>query len=154
MNTASKRFILASVGALLVVVAVFWLARSGGGRYRAESRVIAMPYTNAIFARTFETHVIQTIPGVLRLRVIPTFNGIPGSGVPVLTNGAGIQIIAVGPTAQDAQRAANEAAAIICRTVLTNYGVEGQIVVQANSARRYSYFHDSFQPAIARLFKR
>ena len=155
MTTVAKRSVLVSVAVLLVIVVVFSFAPVGGPScYRAESRVIAKPYTNALFARAFETHVVQTIPGVLRLRVASTFSGIPSSGAPVLTNGVAIQVIAVGPTAQDAERAANEAAATLCRTVLTNYGVAGQIVDRANIARSYSYFHDSFQPAVARLFKR
>jgi hypothetical protein len=153
MTTTSKRFILAGVVVLLVVVALIWAAPSSGGRYLARSAVIPSPYTSAFFARTFETHVIETIPGVLRLRVVPRLSAIPGSGIPVLTNGVVIQIIAVGLTAEDAQRAANEAATRVCQTVLTNYGATGEISDQANSARRYSYFHDSFQPGIARLFK-
>ena len=84
--------------------------------------VIAKPYTNAFFPRTFESHVVQTIPGVQSLRVSPTFSAIPGSGAPVLTNGVGIRIVAVGLTPEEAQRAANEAATSICQMVLTNYG--------------------------------
>jgi len=116
--------------------------------------VVAKPYTNAFFARSFESHIVQTIPGVLALRVTPICSAIPGSGVPVLTNGVGIRIIAVGPTPEEARRAANEAAVQLCRTALTNYGVTGELVDRADSARKYSYFHDTFQPAIARLFKR
>ena len=152
-TTTSKRFILAGVVVLLVVVVLVWAVLSGGGHYLAESAVIPNSYTSAFFARTFETHVIETIPGVLRLRVMPKLSALPGSGIPVLTNGVVIQIIAVGLTAEDAERAANEAAKRVCQTVLTNYGSTGEISDQANSARRYSYFHDSFQPGIARLFK-
>jgi hypothetical protein len=115
--------------------------------------VVAKPYKNEFFARSFETHIIRVIPGVLALRVTPALSAIPGSGVPVVTNGVGFRIIAVGSTPEDAQRAANEAAAQLCGTTLTNYGVTGELVDRANSARTYSYFHDTFQPAIGRLFR-
>lgn len=150
----TKRFLLIAVITLFLVGVALLLAPSGALRYRADSMVIAKPYTNAFFPRSFESHVIQTIPGVLSLRVTPTFSAVPGAGAPVLTNGVGIHIVAVGPTPEEAQHAANEAAMRICRTVLTHYGVTGQIVQQSNSARSYSYFHDSFQPAIGRLFRR
>ena len=81
------------------------------------------------------------------------FIGIPGGGAPVVTNGVGIRIFTTGPTVEDAQRAANVAATQVCQTVLTNYGIEGFVAERANSARSYSYFHDSFQPAVRRLFK-
>ena len=148
-----KRLLLIAIGALLLVGVALLFAPSGTRRYRADSMVLAKPYTNVFFGRQFESHVVQTIPGVLALRVTPAFSAIPGSGVPVLTNGVGIRIIAVGSTPEEAQRVANEAAAQLCRTGFTNYGVTGELVDRANSARSYSYFHDTFQPAIGRLFR-
>lgn len=152
MISVSKRFVVASGGTILVVVAVFLLAPSGGRRYLAQSVVIAKPYTNALFARSFETHVIQMTPQVLRLRVMPAFNAMPGLGTPVLTNGVWIRIFVVGATAQDAERVADEAAASVCWTLLTNYGVAGAIIERGHSVRSYSHFHDRFQPAVARFF--
>lgn len=149
----NKRFLLIAIGAVVLVGVALLLAPSGTRGYRAASMVITKPYTNAFFPRSFESHVVQTIPGVLSLSVVPTFSAIPGSGAPLLTNGVGIRIVAVGLTPEEAQLAANEAARRICQMVSTNYGVTGQIVAQASSARSYSYFHDSFQPAIGRLFK-
>ena len=149
----TKRVLLSALGALLLIGVVLLFAPSGSRRYRADSMVIAKPYTNAFFARSFESHIIRTIPGVLSLRVTPSFSAVPGSGVPVLTNAVGIRVIAVGATPEDAQRAANEAATQLCRTALTNYGVTAEFVDRADSARRYSYFHDTFLPAVGRLFK-
>ena len=150
----TKRLLLIALGIILVVGVALQFTPRVNRRYRAESRVISTPFTNTLFARSFESYIIRTIPGVLALRVTPTFSGRPGSGVPVLTNGVGIRIIAIGPTSEDAQRAANEAATQLCSTVLTNYGVTGEFVDSAKSARRFSYFHDTFQPAVGRLFKR
>lgn len=151
MNT--KRLLLIALGVLLLVGVALQFAPAGSRRYRADSTVIAKPYTNALFARSFESQIIRTIPGVLALRVTQTFSAVPGSGVPVLTNGVGIRIIAVGPTPEDAQRVANEAAAQLCRASLTNYGVTGELADRAKGARRYSYLHDTFEPAVGRLFK-
>lgn len=55
------------------------LVVAGAGRCRAESCVIAKPYTNAVFARTFERHVVEKLPGVLCLRVTPTLSASPGA---------------------------------------------------------------------------
>ena len=121
-------------------------------RYRADSLVLAKPFTNALSTRSFEARVIRTIPGVLRLQVSPTFSGVPTPGVPIVTNGMGIRIIAFGPTPEKAEQAANDAAMQLSRAVLTNYGVSGEIADVARSARRYSYFHDTFEPAVARIF--
>lgn len=154
MTTATKRSGLVGLIVLLVGITLFVLPRAGGPRYRTESCVLAQPYTNVLFARAFEAHVVQTLPGVLRLRVTPAFRAIPGSAARVLTNGVAIHIIAVAPTAHDAEHAANDAATRLCKTVLTNYGVTGQVMEHAVATRRYSFLHDSFQPAVARLFQR
>jgi hypothetical protein len=154
MNT--KRFLVIASGALLLIGVLLLLTPSGTSstrRYRAESMVIANPYTNAFFSRSFESHVIRTIPTVLSLRVTPAVTRIRGSGATNSVASVAISIVAAGPTSEAAQRAANEAATSICRMMLTSYGVTGQVAFDANSARNYSYFHDSFQPAIGRLFK-
>jgi len=149
----TKRILLFAFSALFLLGLALQLAAPSSPRYRADSTVIATPYTNALFASSFKSHIIRTIPGVLALRVMPAFSAVPGSGVPVLTNGAAIRIIAVGPTPEDAQLAANEAASQLCRTALTNYGVTGVLVDPAKSGRRYSYVHDTFQPAVVRLLR-
>ncbi len=115
--------------------------------------VTAKPFTNVFFARSFEAEVVRTIPGVLGLKITLAFSAVPSWGIPVVTNGVGIRIIAVGATPQDAKRVANDAAMQLCRSVLTNYAVKAELVDRATAARRYSYFHDSFQPGIARLFR-
>ena len=76
-----------------------------------------------------------------------------GLSSPASPNAIGIRVIAVGKIPEDAQRATNDAAAHLCRTVLTSYGACGTIVDAATSSHRYSYFHDSFQPAVGRIFK-
>jgi hypothetical protein len=149
----TKRFLLVALVALIMVGVALHIAPPSSRRYRADSLVVAKPFTNALSGRSFEAHVIRTIPGVLRLQVSPTFSGVPTPGLPAITNGMGIRIVAFGPTPEGAQQAANEAATQLSRTVLTNYGVSGETVDMATSARRYSYFHDSFQPAVGRIFK-
>lgn len=153
ITNPSKRVILAGSLVLLAVFALLWTGPSDGRRYIAESAVIPNPCTNVFFARTFERQVVGSIPGVVAVRAVPKLSAIPWSGVPVRTNGMVLRIIATGRTAQDAQRTANEAAMRLCQSVLKEYAVTGEICEQASSARPYSYFHDSFQPAIGRLFK-
>ena len=148
-----KRIVLIGVGVLILLAITFHILSSGGGRYRADSFVVARPLTNTLMARSFELDVVRTIPGVLRLRVAPTISWPSGSVRPASPNVVGIRILAVGSSSEDAQRVANDAAAQLCRTVLTNYGVTGEIADVASSSRRYSYFHDSFQPAVERMFK-
>lgn len=152
----TKRFLPVLVVALLALViigVVLDLAPANNRRYRAESLVLATPFTNSFFARSFEAHVIHTIPGIARLLVSPTFSGVPTPGAPAVTNGVGIRIVAFGPTPEKAEQAANEAAMQLSRTVSTNYGVRGEIADVARSARKYSYFHDTFEPAVGRMFK-
>ena len=152
----TKRILLAALVALMALIMIgvtLQKAPPSSRRYRADSLVVAKPFTNALSARSFEAHVLRTIPGVLRLQLSPTLSSLPTPGLPAVTNGVGIRIVAFGATSEAAQRAANEAATQLSRTMLTNYGVTGEIVDVATSARRYSYFHDSFQPAVGRIFK-
>ncbi len=67
----SKRLPLIALSALLLIIVALQIATPGDRRYRADSMVVVKPYTNAFFARSFESHIIQTIPGVLALRVTP-----------------------------------------------------------------------------------
>ena len=154
MTTDSRRLLFACLGALLLGAAILWLATSGSGRYRAQSRVIVTPYTNAVFARSFESSVVQAIPGVIRLRVSPWYSARPTPTTASITNGAAIDIIVVGPTSLEAQRRANEAAVTLCANARQLYGGTAEAVDMADRARPYSFFHDSLQPGVARLFKR
>ena len=154
MTTNSKRLLLGGFGASCVVLALLCFGPSGGPRFRAESMIIVRPYTNAVFTRSFEAHIIQTVPGVLRLWVTPVYSAIPKPGVTVTTNGAAIHIIAIGSTENDAQRAANDAAQRLCRVVLADYATTAEIAQAATTARRYSFFHDRLQDGIIRWFKR
>ncbi len=133
-------------------IAICGIALSGSSRYRAQSIVLVRAYTNAVFTRSFEEHVSKTIPGVLRLEVTPIFS-VPSPGIPVTTNGTLIHIFVIGSTSADAQRAANKAAERLLRIVLEDFRVNGSIIDRANTARRYSVFHDSFQPGVERFFK-
>jgi hypothetical protein len=139
------------LGALLLICLGLLLVPSGT-RYRADSMVIAKPYTNELFARSFESQVIQAMPNVLSLRVVPVRSTIGSTG-PMVTNAVGIDIVAIGRTAADAEKAANEAAESIRWMVLTNYGVTANIVELGYGTRKYSYFHDSLQPTIGRMFR-
>jgi hypothetical protein len=100
--------------------------------------------------------IIRTIPGVIRLRVSPGLNARPGSGVPIVTNSALIHITAVGVTGADAQRAADQAAISLCSTTRQIFAAKSEIVQKADSARRYSFFHDRtrYQSALQRLIAR
>jgi hypothetical protein len=111
------------------------------------------PCTNAVFMRSFEAQVIRAMPGVLRLEVVPVRAAGPPPMTPGVTNGAGIRIIAVGPTAQDARHAATNGAALLCARVRDLYGSTAELVEVSDRSRRYSFFHDSLQPNVMRRFK-
>jgi len=132
---------------------LLWLAPTHGRGFRAESLLITKPYTNALFARSFEEHVIQTIPGVTGLRVSPTFSKPPAPGFPAPTNGVAINIFVAGPTAGEAERMANEAAASLSVMVASNYDTSELVIEQPYKAHRYSFLNDTLIPAIARMFK-
>ncbi len=149
----SKRLLFAGLAVLVVILGLLLFASGGRHGYRSDAMVTAKPFTNVFFARSFEAEVVRTIPGVLGLKITLAFSAVPSWSIPVVTNGVGIRIIAVGATPQDAKRVANDAAMQLCRSVLTNYAVKAELVDRATAARRYSYFHDSFQPGIARLFR-
>jgi len=150
---AGRRVVCAGSLAVLGIVALGWLAFSGKPRYRAESFIIVQPYTNVFFGRAFEAQVVRTIPGVLRLTVTPTFSAVPGAGVPAVTNGVGIRILTTNSTPEEALRSANNAAIQLRELLRINYAATAELADLARTARRYSYFHDSFQPGIARVFK-
>ena len=150
MNT--KQLLLIAFGALLLVGLILQITPSGNRRYRADSMIIATPYTNAFFARSFEADIIRKVPGILALHVTPTFSAITSPGVLAITNGVAIRINAFGLTPADAQRAANDGADQIGQITLTNYGITSRPVAPATSARKFSYFHDTLQPAVIRLF--
>jgi hypothetical protein len=153
MTGNSKLLLLAGCGAFCVVLALLCFAPSGGPRFQAESAIIVRPYTNAVFTRAFEAHIIRTIPGVLRLRVVPGLSAVPRPGVTVLTNSAVIRIISIGSTTNDAQRAGNDAAQRLCRTVSADYAAATEIIDAATTARRYTFL-DRLQDGIIHWFKR
>jgi hypothetical protein len=153
MRASAKRLLPIAIGALLLAGLALLLTVPGKRQWRAETMVIVKPYTNVLVSRSFESHFVRTIPGVLSLRVGPSLSAIPGSGKPVTTNGAGIWIAAFGRTPEEAEKVANEAARTLCWTVFTNYGAKGDVVDTASSARKYSFFHDSFEPTIDRMLK-
>lgn len=149
--TNFKRAALGGAGVLILVSCWCLLPTSNHYRYQASSRVVAKPYTKALYERPFETYVIQTCPGVHRLEVS---GAKPVPGAPALTNGVMIRLIALGATSEDAQRAANEAARRVCSDVLTNYGAAGVVVDRASAAFSYSPLLDEFRRDCERLFKR
>jgi len=149
MTTTSKRLTLAAAGTILVIIVVARFTSSGRGSFRAESLVMARSTTNAFFARPFKASVMRASPSIVRLRVMSRR---PPAGMTFSTNGVVFRITTAGSTAEDAQRAANEAAIQMHRTVLTNYGIDVLMLEQAKSARSYSFFKDSLRPGIQRLF--
>lgn len=150
MSRNSKLLVIAFSAAFLIGSAIIWLTPSGSSSYVATSRVMVMPYTNAVFARSFELSVVQRSPGVMRLR---SFRAGPAATIPGMS-GAGIDIIVRGATSVEAQRLANEAAVTLCATARQLYGGTALVVGMANRARPYSAFHDSILPGVGGLFAR
>lgn len=144
----------ACIGILLLVATIFVIRPSGQNRYLAETRIMIRPYTNALLSREFESAIIQSIPGVIRLRVTPGLNARPGSGVPIVTNSALIQIVVGGATGPDAERLADQAAISLCSTTRQSFAAKAEIVEKANGARPYSFFHDRIKLGINRLFEK
>ena len=97
--------------------------------------MMARSYTNAFFAPSFEASVKTAFPSIVRLRVLS-----PQARL-TATNGVVIKIIAAGSTAEDAQRAANEAAGQVRRTSLTNFGIDVLVLQPATNARSSSFVH-------------
>jgi hypothetical protein len=151
--TAKRSFLISACIVVLVPVSFIFLM-SGGRLYRADSRVVATPLNKTLLSRSFETRVLGAIPAVIRLETTPTMSWATGSNPPSQPNAVEIRIFAVGLTAEDARRAAVDAAAKLNGTVLTNYGVNGWIVDAGGNARTYSFFYDRFQPAVGRIFKK
>jgi hypothetical protein len=154
MSINSRFMLVGFLAALGVFVAVLWLVPSRSTRYVASSRVMVMPYTNAVFAPSFEAGVVQQSKGVMRLRVFPSISAKPTPTSPTFTNGAGIDIIVTGATSLEAQQLANDAAVALCSSARRLYGGNALVVDMANRARPYSTFHDAFMPKLAKLFVR
>jgi hypothetical protein len=152
--SAKLRFALfGSLAALGVLVAAFLLP-SRSARYIASARVMVMPYTNAIFAPSFEAGVVQCSQGVLRLQIFPSLSPKPMPTSPTFTNGACIDIVVSGASSLEAQQLANNAAVALCANVRQLYGGNALVVDMANRARPYSTFHDAFMPRVAKVFAR
>lgn len=113
---------------------------------------MVMPYTNAVFAPSFEAGVVRRSQGVLRLQVFPSLSPKPTPTSPTFTNGARIDMIVSGATSLEAQQLANDAAVALCASARQLYGGEALIVDLATRARPYSTFHDTFMPRLAKLF--
>lgn len=155
MLKTSKRWLFAASAAMLLLVAMFFaLLPSGENRYLAETRIMIRPYTNALLTKQFEAAMIQSIPGVLRLKVTPGMSARPGSGVPIVTNSALIQIVVGGATGPDAERLADQAAISLCSTTRQSFAAKAEVVQKANGARPYSFFHDRIKLGINRLFEK
>jgi len=150
-KTIKRRLVFVCLAVLLSALVLFCLTRSSGPGYRAESIVLIKSYTNAVFSRSFELQVIHSVPAVRRLLVTPS-RAVSASGSLSATNGALIRIYVIGATAQEVTQAANDASLRLRQIILERYGISSAVVAQAFEVRRYSYFHDSFQPGIARLF--
>ena len=151
MNTKYS-FLITAAALLLLAGIALHVAPARRFGYKAQAMVLAKPYTNAFFGRPFEARVVSTMPSILELWVTPSFSAPPGPGTPGVTNGVAIRVYAVGSTPADAQQAAHDAASYLCEMARTNYGLSGLVTDFGGSARAYSYFHDTLQPAVGRLF--
>jgi hypothetical protein len=134
-----KTTILISAGIAVVIALLTFLISARAPVFMAESCIIVRPFTNVFFAPLFETQTIATHPGLARLRVTPAFTRPAGTSTAFTTNGVAIHMMAIGPTAERAKTAANDAARGMCRTVSTNYGVTAEVLQEATSARSCSY---------------
>ena len=152
MSTKPRLLLIACFGALILGVAVLWLAPTGSGRYVATSRVVVMPYTNAVLGPSFELGVVKKSRGVIRFRFFTSFSTRPTPTTPGITNGAGIEIVVSGATSVEARQLANEAAVTLCASARQLFGGNALVVDLANRARPYSPFHDSVMPGVERLF--
>jgi hypothetical protein len=165
MNERLKRWLI--VGSATVVclglVLAFLLLRP---TYWAYSTVRMRPFTNVVPARAlqgqFQKQVRKAVPSVHRLTINPSFstvaaamewstNDTPSSAA--LPVSAELRIMALGSSPENAQGAANEAAARLCRFLTQRYGGSVLVMTNTGGTGRYS-FPSELGIKIERLFQR
>jgi hypothetical protein len=152
MSKHSKvRLALIWAGALgcgLILAVLAWPRPTA---YWAFSSVVFQPYTNALLARSFETQMIHSIPGLRELTVNPGFATVgaatswptnqaaTGPGAPVVAH---IRLMALGASPAQAKEAADDAANQLCFLVRRQYGCEGSVVMPAARTGRWLFLFE------------
>jgi hypothetical protein len=123
-------------GALWLGVTLAFLVWPRPPAYWAFSAILVHPYTNAVFARSFETEMTQSIPGLRRLTVSPESHG---TNAPY---GAGIRLMALGLSPQEAQEAAERAATRLCTIVEQRYGAKAVVTQHPGRTGRWLFLFE------------
>src|ERR1035437_639067 len=142
MNGTAKRvLLLVSVAALSIGLVLVCCFVPRASTYWAYSTVMMQPFTNAVLGGPFEKHLLKAIPAVHQLRINPGFasaaaamawstNKAPsGTAYPV---SAEIRIMALGPTPEEARRAASDAAGRLCTLLQSQYGGRAVVLDRGN----------------------
>ena len=147
MRTKRRLLLLGLVAAVVLGVAFIWPG-SPGTPYTGGSAVHIRPYTNAVFTGSFQAAMVQKNPGLVRLLVFPIFDASHNKC------GAVIGIITRGTNSVAAEWLAEQAATNISDSVQQLYQVTARVNKQANQARPYSFYRDTFTPEAVRLLSR
>ena len=165
MNEHTKRWLIVGA-ALIVCLGLALAARRLRPSYWAYSTVRMQPFTNVVPAHallgSFQRQVRKAVPSVHRLTVTPSFaasaaatawsTNKTASGAPTPLS-AELRIMALGPSSEEAQVAANGAAARLCTFLTQQYGGSVTIVSNPPDTGRYS-FPSEVGLQIERLFQR
>ncbi len=155
------RLVLVCAGALGLGFALVFLVWPRPPVYWAFSAIMLKPYTNAVFARPFETQMIKSIPALRKVTVSPGFatvaaaagwstnKVITGPAAPV---SAQIRIMVLGSSPQEAQNAANDAATQLCAIVQRQYGGSALIVERPTRTGRWLFLYE-LKLRLARLLR-
>ena len=160
MSRSSKlRVALVCAGALCLGFALVFLVWRQPPVYWAYSAIMMKPYTNAVFARPFETQMIKSIPGLRKLTVSPGFAS-AAAATAWSTNkmatgatspaSAQLRIMALGRSPQQAQSAANDAATQLCAIVQRHYGGSAFVTQRADRTGRWLFLYE-LKLQVARL---
>lgn len=117
----------------VVLEIVFLLPSPKEQRYQAESFVTLRPFNPAILRSDFQRKVIKACPGVVRLTVaLEPLTSTTLKGTTKETNGL-IRLLAAGPDATAAERAAGEGATRLCDMLRQSFGSTNRIVGRTHS---------------------
>jgi hypothetical protein len=165
MNESTKRWLLVGLAMIVCLGLVLAICRLRP-TYWAYSAVRMQPFTNVVPARAlqgpFQRQVRKAVPSVHRLTVSPSFatpaaamawsTNKTASGAPVPLS-AELRIMTLGPSPEEAQVAANDAAARLCTFLAQQYGGSVTMVSNPADTGRYS-FPSEVGLQIERLFQR